>query len=41
VPTVITGRDFHTRYVTPVRRVLCPFRMEDGGTIFVELIVNE
>jgi chemotaxis protein CheX len=40
VPTVITGSDFHTKYVTPVSRVLCPFRMDDGATVFVELIVN-
>jgi chemotaxis protein CheX len=41
VPTVITGSDFHTKYVTPVTRVLCPFRIDGGGTVFVELIVNE
>jgi chemotaxis protein CheX len=41
VPTVITGSDFHTTYVTPVTRVLCPFRMDDGATVFVELIVNQ
>lgn len=41
VPTVITGSDFRTRYVTPVTRVLCPFRLENGGTVYVELIVNQ
>lgn len=41
VPTVITGTDFHTKYITPVTRVLCPFHLEGGGRIFVELIVNE
>lgn len=41
IPTVITGTDFHTRYVTRVSRVLCPFRLEDGATVFVELIVNQ
>jgi chemotaxis protein CheX len=41
VPTVTTGSDFHTRYVTPVSRVLCPFRLDDGETVFVELIVNQ
>jgi chemotaxis protein CheX len=41
VPTVITGSDFHTRYVTPVTRVLCPFRFDGGSTVFVELIVNQ
>ena len=41
VPTVITGSDFRTKYVTPVTRVLCPFRLENGGRVFVELIVNE
>jgi chemotaxis protein CheX len=41
VPTVITGSDFHTKYVTPVTRVLCPFRVGGGSTVFVELIVNQ
>jgi chemotaxis protein CheX len=41
VPTVITGTDFRTKYVTPVRRVLCPFRLEGGAQVHVELIVNE
>jgi chemotaxis protein CheX len=41
VPTVITGSDFHTKYVTPVTRVLCPFRVGGGPTVFVELIVNQ
>lgn len=40
IPTVVTGSDFHTRYVTPVNRVLCPFQMDDA-TVFVELIVNQ
>lgn len=38
IPTVTVGSDFYTKYVTDVRRVLCPFRMQDEE-IFVELIV--
>ncbi len=38
VPTVTVGSDFYTKYVTDVRRVLCPFRMEEEE-IFVELIL--
>ncbi len=38
IPTVTVGSDFYTKYVTDVRRILCPFRMEDEE-IFVELIV--
>ncbi len=38
VPTVTVGSDFYTNYVTDVRRVLCPFRMEEDE-IFVELIL--
>jgi chemotaxis protein CheX len=41
VPTVITGSDFRTKYVTPVSRVLCPFDLEGGSTVYVELIVNQ
>ncbi len=41
IPTVITGSDFHTKFITPVSRVLCPFRLADGGSVFVELIVNQ
>lgn len=41
IPTVITGTDFHTKYVTRVSRVLCPFTLEGGATVFVELIVNQ
>jgi chemotaxis protein CheX len=39
VPTVTVGSDFHTRYVSDVQRVLCPFRM-NKAELFVELIVN-
>jgi chemotaxis protein CheX len=41
VPTVITGSDFRTKYVTPVTRVLCPFQLEGCSTVYVELIVNQ
>ena len=37
IPTVTVGSDFYTKYVSDVRRVLCPFTM-DGQEIFVELI---
>jgi chemotaxis protein CheX len=38
IPTVTVGSDFYTRYVSDVRRTLCPFRMDDEE-IFVELIL--
>ncbi len=38
IPTVTVGSDFQTKYVTDVRRTLCPFLMHDEE-IFVELIV--
>ena len=37
IPSVTVGSDFYTKYVSDVRRVLCPFKMEDQE-IFVELI---
>lgn len=37
IPTVTVGSDFYTRYVSDVRRVLCPFKMGEQE-IFVELI---
>lgn len=40
IPTVITGSDFRTRYVTPVDRVVCPFRLDHDATVSVELILN-
>jgi len=40
VPTVTIGSDFSTRYVSEVRRALCPFEME-GEPLFVELILME
>jgi len=39
IPTVTIGSDFYTKYVSDVRRVLCPFSM-DGGEVFVELILT-
>lgn len=39
VPTVTIGSDLYTKYVSDVRRVLCPFTM-DSGEIFVELILT-
>jgi chemotaxis protein CheX len=39
VPTVTIGSDFHTRFVSDVRRVLCPFRTP-SAEVFVELIVT-
>jgi chemotaxis protein CheX len=39
VPTVTVGSDFHTRYVSDVQRVLCPFTMGQAE-LFVELIVT-
>ena len=41
VPTVVTGTDFYTSYARHVSRVVCPFRLEGGSTIFVELIVHQ
>ena len=38
IPTVTVGSDFYTKYVSDVRRTLCPFRMLDEE-IFVELIL--
>jgi chemotaxis protein CheX len=40
VPTVTIGSDFHTTYVSTVRRVLCPFTMSEGEEVFVELILT-
>jgi chemotaxis protein CheX len=39
VPTVTVGSDFHTKYVSDVQRVLCPFTMGQAE-LFVELIVT-
>jgi chemotaxis protein CheX len=39
VPTVTVGSDFHTKYVSDVQRVLCPFTM-GRARLFVELIVT-
>ena len=38
IPTVTVGSDFYTRYVSDVRRVLCPFQMGEQE-VFVELIL--
>jgi chemotaxis protein CheX len=38
IPTVTVGSDFYTKYVSDVRRVLCPFKMGDKE-VFVELIL--
>lgn len=38
IPTVTIGSDFYTKYVSDVRRVLCPFKMEEHE-ICVELIM--
>lgn len=38
IPTVTIGSDFYTKYVSDVRRVLCPFQM-GGQEVFVELIL--
>jgi chemotaxis protein CheX len=38
IPTVIIGSDFYTKYVSDVRRTLCPFQMGDQE-VFVELIM--
>ena len=40
IPTVTIGSDFYTKYVSNVRRALCPFTMDDGE-IFVELILTQ
>ena len=42
VPTVTIGSDFSTRYVSEVRRVLCPFDMDGtaGDPVYVELILT-
>jgi chemotaxis protein CheX len=37
IPTVTVGSDFYTKYVSDVRRVLCPFKMGEQE-VFVELI---
>jgi chemotaxis protein CheX len=39
IPTVTVGSDFHTKYVSDVQRVLCPFTM-GTAELFVELIVT-
>jgi len=39
VPTVIVGRDFYTKYVSDVQRVVCPFQM-GPHEVLVELIVT-
>jgi len=39
VPSVTIGSDFCTKYVSDVQRVLCPFTMNEGDDIFVELIL--
>jgi chemotaxis protein CheX len=39
VPTVTIGSDFSTKYMSAVKRVLCPFRMDDQ-TLYVELILT-
>ncbi|MDO8834673.1 MAG: chemotaxis protein CheX [Vicinamibacterales bacterium] len=38
IPTVTVGSDFYTKYVSDVRRVLCPFKMGERE-VFVELIL--
>ena len=39
VPTVTVGSDFYTKFVSDVKRVLCPFSMGEHE-VFVELIVT-
>jgi hypothetical protein len=39
VPTVIVGKDFYTKYVSDVQRVVCPFQM-GPHEVLVELIVT-
>jgi hypothetical protein len=41
IPTVTIGSDFYTKYVCDVRRVLCPFTMDEGHEVFVELILTK
>jgi chemotaxis protein CheX len=41
IPTVTIGSDFYTKYVTDVKRILCPFTMESGEEVFVELILTQ
>jgi chemotaxis protein CheX len=41
IPTVTIGSDFYTKYVSDVKRVLCPFTMESGAEVFVELILTK
>lgn len=38
IPTVTLGSDFYTRYVSDVRRTLCPFTIGEQE-VFVELIL--
>jgi len=40
IPTVTVGSDFYTKYVSDVRRILCPFQMDDQE-VFVELILTK
>jgi chemotaxis protein CheX len=39
IPSVTVGSDFYTKYASDVRRVLCPFRMDDKE-LCVELILT-
>lgn len=39
IPSVTIGSDFYTKYSTDVRRVMCPFKMDDKE-ICVELILT-
>jgi chemotaxis protein CheX len=39
VPTVVVGRDFYTKYVSDVQRVVCPFQM-GPHEVLVELVVT-
>ena len=41
IPTVTIGSDFYTKYVSDVRRALCPFTMSAGHEVFVELILTQ
>lgn len=40
VPTVTIGSNLYTKFVSDVRRVLCPFKMDADHEVFVELIVT-
>src|SRR5215475_6002821 len=40
IPTVTIGSDFYTKYVSDVKRILCPFTMSSGEEVFVELILT-